>query len=386
MSREPIRKLPADSQGRVRYRAVVDTGRDPATGRRKQATRTFPTLRAARAWVAETRTDVSRGTHVDSHVLTVAEYVTAWLEGRRDLKPATRENYLLALRPVTATVGARPLQALTKSDLDSTVAQMLNGSLRSTGTAGKPLSARSVRLTLGVLSQALDSAVREGRLHRNVAALVERPRQATVKPTVWEASDTARFLSAADNDRLAGAWRLTLHGLRRGEVLALRWQDVDLEAGLVAVHRTRVVVAGQAVIQDSTKTTSGRRTVPLSPEAVAVLRLHRAQQREERLLAGSSWADQEGHLVVDTLGRMVSPRWYADTFKALSKRAGVPVVRLHDARHAYGSYLLDAGVPVPVVAQVMGHASPAITMTVYAHALRTGADERVRAASSAAGL
>ena len=89
---------------------------------------------------------------------------------------------------------------------------------------------------------------------------------------------------------------------------------------------------------------------------------------------------------MDVFGWLVSPRWYADAFKALARVAGVPVVRLHDARLAYGSYLLDAGVPVPVVAQVMGHASPAITMSVCAHALRSGTEERVRAASSAAGL
>lgn len=386
MSREPIRKLERDSQNRTRYRAVVDIGRDPATGRRRQQTKTFPTLREAKDWVRATRTDVQRGAHVGPQRVTVAEYAETWLEGRRDLKPSTRDNYRLALRPVTATFGARPLQALDKADLDKMVTRMLDGSLRSVGTPGKPLSARSVCLTLGVLAQVLDAGVREGRLQRNVASLVERPRQASTHRAVWETSDTARFLQVADRDRLAGAWRLTLHGLRRGEVLALRWVDVDLDAAVATVQRSRVVVGGVPVMQDSTKSSAGRRAVPLSPDAVTALRMHRARQHEERLAAGTGWVDTEGHIAVDSFGRLVSPRWYADAFKAMARAAGLPVVRLHDARHAYGSYLLDAGVPVPVVAQVMGHASPAITMSVYAHALRAGTDERVRAATSAAGL
>jgi integrase len=91
-------------------------------------------------------------------------------------------------------------------------------------------------------------------------------------------------------------------------------------------------------------------------------------------------------VAVDELGRPVTPRWYSDRFQALAREAGVPAIRLHDARHGYGSHLLHQGVPVPIVAQVMGHATPAVTMAVYAHALRGGTDERVRAATSAAGL
>ena len=89
---------------------------------------------------------------------------------------------------------------------------------------------------------------------------------------------------------------------------------------------------------------------------------------------------------MDALGAPAAPRWYADRFKALAKSAGVPVVSLHTARHGYGSHLLDQGVPLPIVSQVMGHASVDVTASVYAHALKSGADERVRAALVAAGL
>lgn len=143
-----------------------------------------------------------------------------------------------------------------------------------------------------------------------------------------------------------GAWRLSLSGLRRGEVLGLAWTDVDLDGGTVNVRASRVMVAGQAVLQTSTKSLAGKRVVPLTPDAVAALRRMRSQQAQERLAAGPAYLDS-GLVVVDALGRPVTPRWYADAFHALSRQAGVPVVRLHDARHAYGSHLLDRGVPLP---------------------------------------
>lgn len=382
---EPIHKE-IRSDGSIRYRVVLDAGRDPDTGKRRQRKARFGTYREARAWLAATRTDVSTGAYVPPSKVSVAEHLSSWLAGRTDIKPATVANYGDALKVVVSSLGQRPLDALSKSDLDLMVAGMLNGTLRRQGRAGQPLSSRAVGLTLTVLTMALDAAVREGRLARNVAALVDRPRQQhrTVK-VVWEADEAAAFTAVSDEDRLAGAWRLSLSGLRRSEVLGARWVDVDLDAELVHVRRSRVLAGGQVIEQDSTKSTAGERTVPLTAAAVAALRRTRARQAEERLAAGEVY--QDSHLVVvDELGRPVGPRWYGDRFKALSRTAGVPVVTLHTARHGYGSYLLDQGVPLPIVSKVMGHASVNVTASVYAHALRAGADERVRAAMAAAGL
>ena len=192
------------------------------------------------------------------------------------------------------------------------------------------------------------------------------------------------FLTVSDDDRLAGAWRLSLAGLRRGEVLGMSWSDLDLDAGTVRVRRSRVSVAG-GVIEQDTKSAAGERTVPLSPDAVAALRRTKAVQAQERLAAGEVYRDTD-LIAVDPLGAPVKPRWFSDRFKALAKQSGVPVVSLHTARHGYGSHLLDQGVPLPIVSQVLGHASVDVTATVYAHAFKAGADDRVRAAMVAAGL
>lgn len=142
---------------------------------------------------------------------------------------------------------------------------------------------------------------------------------------------------------------------------------------------------GQPVLQTSTKTDAGVRNVPLDAGTVAAMRKTSAQQAKERLTAGTAYADI-GLVAVDPLGRAVAPRWYGDRFRALSKEAVVPVVRLHDARHAYGSHLIDLGVPIPLVSQAMGHSSPQVTMAIYAHVVKAGANDRLREAQRAMGL
>ncbi|MDQ1626412.1 MAG: hypothetical protein QOI54_156 [Actinomycetota bacterium] len=133
---EPIRKLYA-ANGNVRgYRAVVDVGRDPATGKRRQVTSTHTTLNAARTWVAQTRTQVDKGTFVSRERTTLAEHLDSWLAGRTDVKPSTRANYRDALQVPIRALGAKGLQEVTKTDVDRMVAGMLDGSLRRVGRPG----------------------------------------------------------------------------------------------------------------------------------------------------------------------------------------------------------------------------------------------------------
>jgi len=381
---EPIRKITL-AGGKTRYRCVVDVGIDPATGKRKQVTKTFDTQKEAKAWLAITRVDVGKGTFVGRDRTTVGEYLSAWVAGRTDVKPATHYNYENALKIPTTVLGGRLLQKVTKADVDQMVAGMLDGSLRSIGTKGKPLSTRAVELTLTILSQAFQAAVDEGRLTRNIVTLVKHPKNSGSKRTVWEIADLKRFLVISDSDRLDGAWRLSLHGLRRGEVLGLAWEDVDLDQGVVKVHQSRVIVGREVILQDTTKSTDGQRDVPISNEALPVVRRMKARQAEERLAAGPAWTDSR-LVVVDSLGRPVTPRWYADRFKALARKAGVPPARLHDARHAFGSHLLAAGVSIPLVSRILGHSSPAITMAIYAHDLKDGAHDELRRGMVAAGM
>jgi integrase len=364
MAKEPIRKITL-ADGSTRYRVVVDVGRGP-DGSRDQRTSTHKTLREAREWLAKVRTSAKEGSYVRPSKLTLTEHLDTWLAGKRDLRPSTRRGYVDALKPFRAALGTKPLQQIGKADLDRVVTTMLTTG----GPNGHGRKPRTVILSLVVLQQALDDAVRQGLLVRNVAALVERPRQEHHEMRAWTLAQAQAFLRHVAKDRLYAAWLLTLHGLRRGEVLGLRWSDVDLDSDppTLAVRSTRVLVDAVTVEVGEPKTARGRRLLPLPPGMVAALRALKAQVARERLAAGPAYEDS-GLVVVDELGQPLRPERYSDAFQRLVREAKLPVIRLHDARHTAASLMLALGYPVHIVAAWLGH-DPVMTHRVYAHVHR----------------
>jgi len=153
--------------------------------------------------------------------------------------------------------------------------------------------------------------------------------------------------------------------LRRGELAGLRWDAINFDDGTFQIVRTRIAVDGRTV--DSVpKTGAGRRLVPIDPSLVALLKSHETRQRAERLRAGDAWQG-EGHVLADELGRPYHADYLSNRFDKLVERSGLPRIRLHDTRHTACSLMLASGVPVKVVQELAGHASPQITLALYAH-------------------
>jgi integrase len=214
----------------------------------------------------------------------------------------------------------------------------------------KGLSGRSVNVALTLLSSVLDDAVRQGTLSRNVAKMVERAPEDKHEMKTWTEGQAAAFLEAVADDRLSAAWQLSLYGLRGGEVLGLCWSDVDLQAKTLIIRRARVEVTGSGVVEVGPKTERGKRTLPLDDALASALRSLKARQARERLEAGEAYSSgcgecTEAHVVVDELGWPVRPKWYSDQFRNLAKAAGLPVIRLHDARHTCGTLMHLPGSP-----------------------------------------
>ena len=234
----------------------------------------------------------------------------------------------------------------------------------------KGLSAASVLRTHRVLSRALRVASQRGKTTRNVALLVDPPavrRPVTALPLTAE--EARRVLRTAQQHRNAARWTVALAvGLRQSEALALRWQDVDLDAGTLSVRRGLHRVSGRGLVYEEPKAERSRRTLALPAQLVEALRLHRTAQLQERAVAGPVWEDH-GLVFAQPTGRPIERKsdWHA--WKALLREAGVRDVRLHDGRHTAATLLLSEGVHPRVVMEVLGHAQMRTTTDTYSHVL-----------------
>lgn len=338
--------------GTKRWEVRTDVGQPD--GSRKQIRRRYKTEAEAKRAHAATRVQVATGAYVAKSRETVGGYLSSWVEGRIDVRSTTRAGYRAVLRPLIRTFGDMPIQKLSKTDLDKWVASRL----------AEGVSARTVNLPLTILARALKDAQRENLVTVNVAALVNRPKSAQrVQAHAWTSDECRRYLTQASTTRESALWHLTMLGLRRGEVLGLRWEDVDLEARVLQVRQSRVLEGGR-VVTNEPKSKRGRRTVPLPAETAAQLRQFRNLQRQERLALGGA---SESLVAVDAASRPLRPEWYSHEFHRISDAAGLPRIRLHDARHSAASLLASLRVPVAIAADILGH-DPVVYSTIYAHA------------------
>jgi integrase len=234
----------------------------------------------------------------------------------------------------------------------------------------KPLSTKTISYVHSTLHKVLADAVDAGLLGRNVAANAKPPRparRATGGINAWEAHELAKFLDVARDTRLGAIWRLAaMTGTRRGEVLGLRWCDLDLDRARLSV-RQAVVAVGYEVVHSTPKSHCAR-VIDLDAETVDQLRGHRARQEAERAEWGEDYQDH-GLVVAKENGEPIHPHTFSQSFERLIAKAGLRPIRLHDLRHTHATLALKAGVPVKVISERLGHESPAFTLKQYAHVI-----------------
>jgi integrase len=348
------------------------------TGKRRRKRITARTKREVETQVAELIHKAETG-FTAAGKLTVREFFDRWLESAvPTLRASTARRYRdVARLHIVGVIGNVQLAKLTPADVQRLYANRL----------ASGLSPTSVHHIHAILHRALDQAVRWGLLMRNVTDMVDPPRRSSPEMRAWDARQVAAMLAAAAGDELEALWRLAVFsGMRRGEMLGLRWADVDLERGELAVRRTLSRGATSRLESGEPKTAAGRRRVSLPASVVDSLRRHRVRQLEQRLAAGPAYVDHELVFATES-GAPLHPNSLYLRFGRLIARAGVPAIRFHDLRHTNATVDLATGTHPKVVQERLGHASISETLDRYSHLtpnMQREAADRLDAAIEAA--
>jgi integrase len=358
-------------KGHIRERssghwAIILDQRDPATGKRRRKWHSFEgTKRQAQIECSRLITGISDGGYVEPSKVTLLQFFERWLRHiKPNVSPRTHERYeQIALKNIAPLLGAKTLSKLTPIEISEAYAAALaNG--RCDGKGG--LSPRTVHHMHRVLFSALDQAERWKIVARNPAAILEkrdRPKIERKSVLTIDATTTAAVLDAARKRRLFIPLVLgALCGLRRGEITAVRWRSIDLDAGQLAVIASTEQTDGGAIREKEAK--SGRaRTVALPSLAVEELRRWRIVQAVELLKLGIR-ADDSWHVITQADGSPIQPRSMTHAMSAFLKEWGMT---LHRLRHSHASHMLASNVHPKIVQERLGHSSIAITMDTYSH-------------------
>ncbi len=338
--------------------------RDPITGARRWITvGTYRTKREAESEERKAIEARDRGTLLDPAQTTIAELLESWLATKAtDVTPQSLKGYEITIRlHLIPALGTIRVQKLTPARLQAQYATWIE----------QGMSARNIRGCHMRLSQALAQAVRFRLVPTNVCDVVTPPKLTTPRPDVWTISEAMAFLDMAATDSLSPLWHLLLlEGMRRGEGLGLRWQDVNWERGTAHIVQTvspDISSRGEAVIQARTKTKAGARTVKLSGATLAALRERRTRWLERRM-AAEMWTDND-LIVCSSKGTPINPNNVTRSFELIVRRAGLRRITPHGLRHTHATMLLKQGVPAKIVSERLGHASISITLDTYSHVL-----------------
>lgn len=358
-----------------------------AVGDTRKCVRVYGTTRKdALAKLTEKIAASNRGLPAPSAQGSLAAYLTYWLENVavHHLRENTHTRYTAVVRLyVLPGLGKKKLAKLTAKDVRTRLNQLrtiCQCCTRGTDTnrdqpqccavgrcCRKRLSPLTLAYVRSILKSALEHAVREEEIPRNVARNV---RTGTPRPRRFEpltADEARQFLTAVRGHRLHALFELAFHtGLRKGELLGLRWEDLDLASGTATIHRSLQRTRSQGLTVLNTKTLASERRIALPTECINSLKIHQERQQEERQVPGTGWTDN-GLVFTTSKGGPLDPTNLTRRFRRLLHSAGLRTIRFHDLRHSTATLLLEQGVDLVVVKELLGRAHIGVTAGVYAH-------------------
>lgn len=369
------------------YLVRVEYPPNPVTGKRRQRSKSFTTKKEAEKELAKWLHEIDTGMAVDTSKATITEHTEAWLStvAQHNVRPTTIAHYRATVKNhIIPRLGTVAVQKLTPARIQAMYSEML--------AEGK--GTRTVQLTHLRLQQALSLAVQWNIIARNPCDLVTPPRNQRKELRTWNRDHVRRFLDAATSDVYAPLWEIALAtGMRRGELLGIRWQDVDLTRGTLTIQQAVTLLNDKAIIQQP-KSAASRRTVRLPAHCIAALQAHKDRRAFGTPQRTSS--DEARDLVfTNTTGGIIHPRNLIRNFALIMEQeekrriaetpdaTPLPRIRFHDLRHTYATLSLSGGADIKTVSARLGHSSIAITGDVYMH-VTPQMDERATAVIEAA--
>lgn len=350
------------------YTIVLNLGRDPASGKRKQQWVSIKgTKKAAERHLAELLHQFDTGTFLKPGKVTLADFLERWLKEYAwpNLAPRTAEGYESIVRQhLMPKLGNIVLTQLKPEHLQKYYAETLTNG-RCNGSSG--LMQTTVNHHHTYLHRALKMALTWGLISRNPADAVTAPRVQRSEMKTMDEDEVKAFLDLARKTPYYALFYLALFtGMRRSELLALRWCDIDLLMGEISVTRSLHHLLDGSVIFRQPKTAKGRRQVALPPSATSVIREQKEKRTLECMMLGFSL--QEDALVFSRFdGKPLLPDTVSNAWRKIVKRAGLKHFRLHDARHTHASLLLKQNVHPKIVQERLGHATISTTLDLYSH-------------------
>jgi len=348
-------------RGKNSYSIAVSLGKDATTGKYKyQWVSVKGTKKEAEKRLSELLHQLDTGTFMKPSKTTLAEYLERWLLDyvKPNLSPRGFERYQgIITKHLIPDFGSIPLTQLRPEHLQKHYTAKLN----------EGLSARTIRYHHAVIHKALQTAVKWGLVSRNVADGVDVPRIYRNEMQTWDEYEINRFLETAKSSPYYALFHTALFtGMRRSELLGLQWQGIDFIFSQIYVNRSLHHLKNGSYVFTQPKSAKSRRTIALSPSAILTLKEHKEKQVLERAMLGIPLKDDD--LVFNTLeGKPLRPNTITRAWTMLAARAGVKVIRLHDARHTHASIMLKQGIHPKIVQERLGHASISMTLDTYSH-------------------
>jgi integrase len=339
---------------------VIDIGNDSITGKRKQKRRRgFASKKAAETALIQLKNESLQGTYIEPTQQKYCDYFNEWLSGKaHNISSQTLQNYKSYFsKHINSVFGQVPL-----SKINPLLVQKFITTLRE-----KKLSDSTIKRIFSVVNTSLNNAVKMELIAKNPASVIEKPAVKVKEMKIWDIEEVTNFLQKSKNSPYYIAFLLAITtGMRQGEILGLRWKDVDLDGGVLYVKQT--LSHDGKTFKAGAKSKAGNRTIGIDDYTISALKQHRKIIAQNQLKYGISF--QKNDLVICTpKGTPVNPRNLLRAFYNLMDNNHIPKIRFHDLRHTHSSLMLKQGENIKLISERLGHSNVRITLDTYSHVM-----------------